>query len=579
VNLGLYGPDIYLVFRRPKGKTMNPHRPLIRLASIVLVLTLNAVFAPPARAVFADGGFESGPTNAAPPVPWTIATYLNSAGFTPQTPQTLAALNLSAGGGPYTVTLFASSPLSQPDSDLGTSASLRWPRYGNGCAIINQHGINKNANSLSQTMTVGAGDVDPADGQVHICFAVAPLIQYPDHPINQNPYCFIQLVNVTRGNIVLYSDFYANTTANIPWKKLNGGTASEIDYTDWQLVDIAPTPVGIGMGDTVMLTIIASGCQPGAHWGEMYVDGLGPVPPGIFITGAASLGAGSNGTYTFSYRNAGPAAESGVVITFPTPTNSTFQSIIPPPGAVCTFPPVGSAGVVTATFGGPVPAGASGSFTVTVNFNSVALGATIVTRNYQISSTQETPLLGPPITVVVPVPPTASASTVTDLTATTATLSGSVNPDWGATTAYFQYGTTTNYGSSSASANLAAGSTPLSVTNVISGLASGTTYHCRLVAVNTAGTATGPDRTFTTSVGAVSFTLSNVSPLAGGGFRFGFTNLSGLSFEVLGSTNVGLPLSNWIVLGPAVENPSGQYQFTNLGAANVGQGFYRVRSP
>ena len=558
---------------------MIPYRPLIGLAGAVLVLTLSSVFAPSARAVFVDGGFESGVSNAAPPSPWVLTTYLNKTGITLQSPQTLAGLNLAAGGvATNTVTLTATTPLSQPDSDLGASASLRWPRYGTGCAIINHHGINQNVNSLSQTMTVSAGDVDPNDQQVHVRFTVAPVIQYPDHPANQNPYCFIQLVDVTKGNSVLYSDFLESATAGIPWKKINPGIASEIDYTDWQLVDIAPG-AGISFGDTVTLTIIGSGCQPGGHWGEMYVDGIGAEPPGIFVTGTASLGTGNTCTYTLNYENAGTVAESGVVITFNTPANTTFQSMTPPAGGSVTTPAVGMAGAVTATMFLPVQAGASGHFTVTVNLNPAALGTTVVADNYQIASTQETALLGPPINTVVPILPTASASTVTDVSATTATLGGSVNPGGGATAAYFQYGPTTSYGNSSAITNLAATSTTQAVTNVISGLASGTTYHCQLVAVNSSGTATGPDQTFTTSVAPVNFSLSNVSPLTGGGFRFGFTNLGGLSFEVLGTTNLDLPLSNWMVLGPAVENPSGQYQFTNPGAANSGQGFYRVRSP
>jgi uncharacterized repeat protein (TIGR01451 family) len=561
---------------------MIPYRPLIGLAGAVLVLTLNSVFAPATRAAFTDGGFESGTANATPPPPWILTTYLNPLvpGVTLQSPQTLAGLNLAVGGvATNTVTLTATMPLSQPDSDLGTTTSFRWPRYGNGCAIINHHGINQNVNSLSQTMTVSAGDVDPLDGQVHVRFAVAPLIQYPDHAPNQNPYCFIQLVNVTQGNRVLYSDFYAFGSSGIPWKQSNGGLATEIDYTDWQLVDIAPGSAGISIGDTVTLTIIASGCEPGGHWGEMYVDGLGMAPPGIFVSGTATLGTGNNCTYTFNYRNAGTATASGVVINFTTPANTTFQSMIFPPGGVATTPPVGSAGVVTATFYSPLPAGASGHFTVTVNLNPAALGTTVVARNYQISSSQETPLLGSPINTVVPILPTASATTVTSLTANSATLGGLVNPGGGATTAYFQYGTTTSYGSISADTNLAATSAPLAVSNVISGLAPSTTYHCRLAAFNSTGFTPGPDQTFTTSVGPVSFTLSNISPLAGGGFRFGFTNLGGLNFEVLGTTNVALPLSNWMVLGPAVENPSGQYQFTNPGAANAGQGFFRVRSP
>ncbi len=53
-----------------------------------------------------------------------------------------------------------------------------------------------------------------------------------------------------------------------------------------------------------------------------------------------------------------------------------------------------------------------------------------------------------------------------------------------------------------------------------------------------------------------------------------------MTFDVLTSTNVTLPLSLWIDLGSAVETPagSGQYQFTDGEPAGPSR-FYRVRSP
>ena len=51
---------------------------------------------------------------------------------------------------------------------------------------------------------------------------------------------------------MLYSDFNLSG-AGIPWKTINGGTANEIDYTDWQLVDVSPGASGIAMGDSVTL--------------------------------------------------------------------------------------------------------------------------------------------------------------------------------------------------------------------------------------------------------------------------------------------------------------------------------------
>jgi hypothetical protein len=61
--------------------------------------------------------------------------------------------------------------------------------------------------------------------------------------------------------------------------------------------------------------------------------------------------------------------------------------------------------------------------------------------------------------------------------------------------------------------------------------------------------------------------------------QFGFTNLSGISFTALATTNLTLPLSNWTVLGPATETAPGQFQFTDFGARNFLWRFYQIRSP
>src|SRR5439155_16790871 len=78
-----------------------------------------------------------------------------------------------------------------------------------------------------------------------------------------------------------------------------------------------------------------------------------------------------------------------------------------------------------------------------------------------------------------------------------ATLNGSVDPHGLTTTVYFQYGTTTSYGLTTANQSKS-GNTYQNVAANISGLAASTTYHFRIVATNSAGTVHGSDRTFTT---------------------------------------------------------------------------------
>lgn len=102
-----------------------------------------------------------------------------------------------------------------------------------------------------------------------------------------------------------------------------------------------------------------------------------------------------------------------------------------------------------------------------------------------------------PGTGTVPAVVTSAASGVT---ATDATLHGSVNPESCATTYDFEYGTTTAYGARTAVASAGSGASAGSVSAAISGLAAHTTYHARLVATSAVGTTDGPDVTFTTAV-------------------------------------------------------------------------------
>ncbi|PYI80634.1 MAG: hypothetical protein DME26_21160, partial [Verrucomicrobia bacterium] len=73
--------------------------------------------------------------------------------------------------------------------------------------------------------------------------------------------------------------------------------------------------------------------------------------------------------------------------------------------------------------------------------------------------------------------------------------------------------------------------------------------------------------------------LTGVTGLSSGAFQFGFTNLSGVPFTALATTNFTLPSSNWTVLGPVTEFPPGQFQFTDTAATNFPYRFYQIRSP
>ena len=94
-----------------------------------------------------------------------------------------------------------------------------------------------------------------------------------------------------------------------------------------------------------------------------------------------------------------------------------------------------------------------------------------------------------------PVAVTADASPIA---VTTATLRGQVNPDGLSTTLWFEYGTSTAYGTKTASHSAGSGTTVRAVSDAITRLKTGTTYHFRLVAQNSGGRVFGLDKALTT---------------------------------------------------------------------------------
>ena len=101
-------------------------------------------------------------------------------------------------------------------------------------------------------------------------------------------------------------------------------------------------------------------------------------------------------------------------------------------------------------------------------------------------------------------PPHAYAITgaASSIKSTEATLNGTVNPENLASQYYFEYGTTKSYGSKTAEVSAGSGIKNVAASKLISGLTSSTTYHFRVAEVNSTGTTTGEDRTFTTAAGS-----------------------------------------------------------------------------
>jgi len=143
-----------------------------------------------------------------------------------------------------------------------------------------------------------------------------------------------------------------------------------------------------------------------------------------------------------------------------------------------------------------------GDYITVVSDNASANVAYAATFNgeediYYVRIPQPTPTPSPTPTPIDP--PIVATNPATNVASFSATLNGTVNPNGPITAVHFDYGITTNYGSSTATQNYQ-GSTTQNITANLSGLTTGATYHFRIVASNAAGTSYGADMSFTTLV-------------------------------------------------------------------------------
>ncbi len=95
---------------------------------------------------------------------------------------------------------------------------------------------------------------------------------------------------------------------------------------------------------------------------------------------------------------------------------------------------------------------------------------------------------------------------------TGAWLQAGLYPNGEATTYYWQYGSTTSYGSRTGAAAAGSGTTPVALASHLTGLEPGTEYHYRLVASNSSGTEYGYDDSFTTAGHATVGRVKHASP-------------------------------------------------------------------
>jgi hypothetical protein len=95
--------------------------------------------------------------------------------------------------------------------------------------------------------------------------------------------------------------------------------------------------------------------------------------------------------------------------------------------------------------------------------------------------------------------PTVTTKSPTSVKDTSATLQGAVIANGQSTSAYFEYGTSTSYGTKTAAKSVGSGTGSTGVAIAVTGLAPGVTYHVRIVGSNASGTTAGADVAFSTT--------------------------------------------------------------------------------
>ena len=149
-----------------------------------------------------------------------------------------------------------------------------------------------------------------------------------------------------------------------------------------------------------------------------------------------------------------------------------------------------------------------------------------------------------------------------NIIANAATLESSVNPGGATTSVYFQYGPTISYGSLTSTSTVSAGNSTLNISNTVTGLLAGTSYHFRAIASNTSGTVQGGDLSFTPPL----FTLTNsaLPALASSSVAWADFNNDGKLDILLAGTTASFSLTS------QVWQNQGGYNFSNVSSSLPG---------
>ncbi|MBI1804777.1 MAG: T9SS type A sorting domain-containing protein [Ignavibacteria bacterium] len=308
------------------------------------------------------------------------------------------------------------------------------------------------------------------------------------------------------------------TTVTLSWSASSGATSYRVQvstsslFTSVVLDDSTVTTTsrqvsGLLNNTTYYWRVNAKGSSGTSNWSSTWSFTTVPLPPTVTTTAATSV-TSSSGTLNGTVNPNGAATnawfEWGTSSTLATFTSTTSQSIGSGTSAVS------------------VSAGLTGSSANTTYYYRVA--------GQNSAGTQKDSILSFTTSAVLP---TAVTTAATSVTSTSGTLNGTVNPNGAATTAWFEWGTSSTLATytSTTSQSIGSGTSAVSVSTNLTGLSAGTIYYYRMVGQNSAGTQRDGILSFTTTVPVTKWTLTaaSLNPSSGVGLTASPADNNGLT--------------------------------------------------
>ncbi len=299
----------------------------------------------------------------------------------------------------------------------------------------------------------------------------------------------LQKLPMAFGTVVVSTAAIGLSPTSLGFSATQGGTNP---------VNQSLTVTNVGRSGSTLNWTASTSTSNGGNWLSVTpASGTAPSTLTVSVNSNGLVAGTYNGTITVSSNGAANSPQT-VPVTLTIAPPPSISNLTPSSGSIGESVTISgsnfgsSQGNNNVTFNG-IP-GAITSWAVTSITVTVPAGAT--TGNV-IVTVDGSPSNGLLFTVTCGFP-IVTTNPATGITPTQATLNGTVNPNACATTGWFEWGTTTSYGQTTAGQPVGSGTTAVAISQTLTGLVPNTTYHYRAVGQNSVSSSFGADQTFTT---------------------------------------------------------------------------------